>query len=274
MMSMNPEPGNDRRRAVLVLVLVSVIGLVLVAGLALLVVDGLKADPKPAPSPPGHASGTPSAASSETGNDRAREDAIAAAPMMQLPLSAAQPHSLVTETAGPAISIPAPVKGVVPGGPPMVLYPHTPEGALGQLIAIDEVAMSTLDLARVHEVYAAATLPGAVDEQQWYPAVAINTLIKRLGGTAKTPTASSRYQVSQGQIKGVLGDFAVVCVLGEFEATAASLGRAGWGDCQRMVWRDGRWWIGPGSQPTRAPSAWPGSADAVRAGWREVVRSG
>jgi hypothetical protein len=81
------------------------------------------------------------------------------------------------------------------------------------------------------------------------------------------------YRVVQGQIKGTVGpDFVVACVLGEATVSAATVGRGGAGDCQRMVWSDERWWIGPGAQPAPAPSAWPGSADAIRAGWRVVNR--
>jgi hypothetical protein len=63
----------------------------------------------------------------------------------------------------------------------------------------------------------------------------------------------------------------VACVLGEWQVTYRDTSRAGAGDCQRLVWTDGRWWIGDGDQAAYAPSAWPGSADAVRAGWRALT---
>ncbi len=261
-------------------------GLVVVlvlCGVGYLVIGAVRDDgsgPTAAPgSGPATSSPTASAAVPASGSVptdvAARQDALAAAPMLQLPASAAQPQPLVDETAGPPILIPAPTARVVPGGPPVPTgFPHTSQGALAQLVAIDEAALSTTDLDRVHEVYAWAAAPGAVPEAEWSPAYGVRTLIDHLGGRDEALRAHAVFQAAQAQIKGTVGpDFVVACVLGELTVTAASVAQAGVGDCQRMVWRDGRWWIGPGAQPAWAPSAWPGSADAVRAGWRELRRA-
>ena len=86
---------------------------------------------------------------------------------------------------------------------------------------------------------------------------------------AATDADDTTFTPVAGQVKGTIGEhFAVVCVLGEWQVTYRTTSRAGAGDCQRMVWDDGRWRIGAGTQPAFAPSAWPGSVDAVRAGWR------
>ncbi|WP_018256002.1 hypothetical protein [Salinispora mooreana] len=275
-MSAAPQaPG--RTRALLVLGVVAVMLLVLCAGVVVVIRTTMNGDgdaPRastsaPASTPDGSA---PPAGESES---QARRDEIAAEPMMQLPESAAQPQPLVADTAGPPIVVPAPTGAVVPGGPPAASgFPKTPEGALGQLAAIDEAAMSTTDMARVREVYAWAAMPGAVPEVEWSPAVGVRALISSLGGTEDARTARASYAVVQGQIKGTDGpDFAVVCVLGELTVSAATSARAGVADCQRMVWHDGRWRIGPGGQPAYPPHAWPGSADAVRGGWKELIRA-
>lgn len=207
-------------------------------------------------------------------SQEAREDELAAAPMLTLPQSASQPQPVVVATAGPPIGVPAPAVPVTPGGPPFATgFPHTPEGALGQLAAIDEAAMSTIDPNRVREVYAAAAVAGAVDVADWTPMVGVKDIIKHLGGADAAASAQVTYRVVMGQIKGTVGpDFVVACVLGHGVITAANVGRAGVGDCQRMVWVNGQWRIGPRAQPAPAPSAWPGSADSVRAGWRVVSR--
>src|SRR5207302_8602112 len=114
------------------------------------------ADPSGSPTPGA------SSAPTDSGSAQDREDALAAAPMLQLPQSAAQPQPLVTVTAGPPVVLPAPTSKIVPGGPPVATgFPHPPEGALAQLAAIDEAAMSAADMGRVHEVYVWAAMPGA-----------------------------------------------------------------------------------------------------------------
>jgi hypothetical protein len=214
-------------------------------------------------------------ANAPAGSQRDREDALAAAPMVQLPRSAPRPQPLATVNAGPPIDVPAPTGGIAPGGAPFATgFPHTPEGALGQLAAIDEAALNRIDLGWVHTVYSWAAKPGAVAETDWVPAAGVTAVIKELGGADRVAGARMTFRVVQGQLTGSVGpDFVVACVLGETTVTAAAVGRGGAGDCQRMVWSDGRWWIGPGAQPARAPSAWPGSADAVRAGWRVINRA-
>jgi hypothetical protein len=82
------------------------------------------------------------------------------------------------------------------------------------------------------------------------------------------------YHVTEGLIKGSLdgGRYAVVCVLGEL--AAGYEGRTisgGVGDCQAMRWTPDGWRISPGALAARATSAWPGSADAVKAGYRELT---
>lgn len=194
---------------------------------------------------------------------------LAAAQMLQLAPSAARPQPLVTQTAGAPIPLPAATdnSGLVPSG-----FPPTPEGALAQLAAIDSLALRDLDLDQLQRVYDWAALPGAVPFDEWTPTVAATAALTGAGTAEASADRTSTFTPVAGQIKGVVGkDFVVACVLGEWQVRYREISRAGAGDCQRMVWTQGRWWIGPGDQPAYAPSAWPGSADAVRAGWRTLT---
>jgi hypothetical protein len=196
----------------------------------------------------------------------ARQDELAERPMLRLPPSAARPQALVTAVAGAPIVLPI---GSESDGPVTSGFPETSEGALAQLAAIDAAALQDLDPERVAAVHSWAVLPGGVSLDEWTPAVAVTAARVAAGQPVETAELTSVFTPLAGQIKGTVGDsFVVACVLGEWQITYRSTSRAGVGDCQRMVWHDGRWRIGPGAQPAFAPSAWPGSGDAVRAGWR------
>ena len=63
----------------------------------------------------------------------------------------------------------------------------------------------------------------------------------------------------------------MACVLLDVRATITVEARMGYGYCEQMQWREGRWMIAPGASPAPAPSTWPGSEVSVRAGWRTLV---
>lgn len=197
---------------------------------------------------------------------RSAEDELAAAQMVQLPASAARPQALIEDTARPSITLPPPTRTeeLVPTG-----FPHTPEGAVAQLAAIDSLALRDLTPAQVRAAHRWAATPGAVPLHDWTPYVAASAALDAAGLPEGSADVASTFTPVAGLIKGSIGtDFVVACVLGEWQVTYRATSRAGAADCQRMVWSGGRWRIGPGAQPAYAPSAWPGSADAVRAGWR------
>jgi hypothetical protein len=76
-------------------------------------------------------------------------------------------------------------------------------------------------------------------------------------------------------VKGTTGDgsYTVACVLGEFVADHdGRVVTAGWGNCLPMRLVGGEWRIASGPTAALAPSAWPGSNEAVTAGWREITR--
>ena len=233
-------------------------------------------------SPTGPGTGTPSEA--ETGRvvaaapavpgvavlpPAADVDELAARPMATAAPAAALPQPIAAVETATALSIPAArdAGAALPTG-----FPHTPEGAVAQLAAIDAAAFRDLNPAAVADVHRRATLPGAVDLTQWTPNVGVTAILTAAGQPRGSAAVTATWTFTHAQVKGVLtgGDFVLACVLGELDATYRTTARAGVGDCQRMLWHDDRWRIGPGAQPAYAPSTWPGSADCVRAGWREA----
>jgi hypothetical protein len=199
----------------------------------------------------------------------ASEKALATKPMLQIAPADALPQPIAASTAGTPVTLPKATDtiGLIPTG-----YPRTPQGAVAQLAAIDALALRDLNPLNPRQAYDWAVMPGAVPFAQWTPQVGASAILTAAGAPTGSTQLTSTWTLTHAQIKGALddGNFVVACVLGEFDANYRSTVRAGVGDCQRMVWHGGRWWIGPGAQPAFAPSTWPGSADCVRAGWREV----
>ena len=70
-------------------------------------------------------------------------------------------------------------------------------------------------------------------------------------------------------------DFVIPCV--DFMATItpvnSTVTRVAVADCQRMVWRGDRWWIGAGREPASPPSIWPGSRASYEAGYQWLAVS-
>jgi hypothetical protein len=202
----------------------------------------------------------------------AAENALAARPMLAVGPADALPQLIADSGSGRPLVLPGPTNttGLVPTG-----YPRTPEGAVAQLAAIDALAFRDLNPPGPRSAYNWAALPGAVSLQAWTPQVGVSAILNAAGIPTGSAELTSTWTLTHAQVKGVLddGSFVVACVLGEFDANYQSAVRAGIGDCQRMTWQGGRWWIGPGAQPAFAPSTWPGSADCVRANWREVANA-
>ena len=278
-MSDNNSYGPDlelsrRRRAGLTLggfALIAVV--VLVALVVWLLGRGLAPDQSipAAPLPPGASVFAPAAP--DGGWDVAAETALATAPMVQFPESAAAPHALTTETAGAPLRLPAPTQTAgrtVPGG-----FPGTPEGAVAQLGALDEVGLAGGDPAGYATAYESAALPGA-------PAATMTvgyTDLQRfragagLPATGVVPNLTFEFKTVDALVKGTAdgGRYAVVCVLGQLTASINGQSvSAGSSDCQAMRYSDGDWRISPGAGAAAAPTAWPGTAEAVRAGYRAV----
>ena len=253
-------------RAWLALALIAALLLAVLSGLIYTVATVLSGGKPARVSVGSHGQTTPRAAEPSTVQ---LQDTLAAKAMTQLPASAAFPQPLAQTAAGPPIRLPAATStsGLVPTG-----FPHTPQGALAQLAAIDVRALRDLAPVQVARVHQWATVPGADALREWTPFVAASAARAASGLTDGSAALESTFTPVAGQIKGTVGaDFVVACVLGEWQVTYRATSRAGAADCQRRVWSRGRWRIGAGDQPAYAPSAWPGSADAVRAGWRRLA---
>jgi hypothetical protein len=205
-------------------------------------------------------------------------DRIAAAPMLRVEASDALPAPPAAALA-PAIGVPAATTigpaGVASG------FPRTPGGALGQLAAIDVAVLETMSIAAADAVYGAWAMPGGVGVDRWQVTGSVRAFLGAAGmGPEKDLTAVIRMTSVGGIVKGGDGpDWVVVCVLFDVRVSYVGQGRVGYGDCQRMQWTPdprrvqgrpavgGRWMIAPGAAPARAPSVWPGSDLAARAGW-------
>ncbi len=215
-----------------------------------------------------------SAATAGGGRDavQAAGDAVANRPMPRVEAAAARPGPVSTRDPGPPIVLPKPTR-TGPAGVPAG-FPRTPEGALAQLAAIDVAAMSSGSLPAAREVIRAWALPGGPSAQSWSGVQALAGFLDaaHLSGGG-SPQLALVVTPLMGLVKGTVGtDFAVPCVDFEFDATVAQTARVAAADCQRMVWSDGRWQVGPGAEPADAPSVWPDTDLAVRVGYRDLRR--
>lgn len=260
-------PGDDPRRRGRVGL--SLGALVILALAVVLVATAVLAGHHAAPPPP--APVNPPAP--DTGWDVAAETALAAAAMLALPESAALPHALSADSAGPPITLPKPTQTAgrwAPGG-----FAPTPEGALAQLAALTVAGLAGADPQTYAGAYRSIALPGAPDPQR----ARLTTDLQRFRARAGLPETGAVAQLSvdyrpvEGQIKGTTDDgrYVVACVLGELTIGADGQSVSGGaGDCQALRYVGGNWGISPGAPAAPAPLAWPGSAEAAAAGYREL----
>ena len=254
-----------RGRLLAGVVAVAVIAVVLVAGLTSFVVSAVSSGSSPAGRGGGHTA---------TGADR--RDVIAAAAMVAVGAEEARGG---TPAAGEVSSfaVPAP-QGV---GPAEVAtgFPASPGGAVGQLAAIVTAATQRMSVAEATRIYRGWALPGGVGPADWSMTVNVQAFWGTAGRSqGQQAPGSAPVRVSAtpvaAQVKGTDGsDWVLACVLIDVRALLTQWARIGYGQCERMQW-DGssrRWMIGPGAAPAQAPSTWPGTEAAVRAGWRTWV---
>jgi len=198
----------------------------------------------------------------------AHRDAIAAEQMLTVPETAAFPAETSTAMA-PVIKVPAGT-GVI--GPAFVMtgYPHTPEGAIGQLAQIDLAVLQSMSLTAAEEVYNTWALPGGVRAEDWWITASVRAFLTSTGmGEVKDPGASVSLEPAAALVKGTDGpDWTTVCVLMKVSATYKSEGQIAFAHCERMQWVGGRWMVAPGTPPAPAPATWPGTQLAHEAGWR------
>lgn len=269
------EPATDlqrRSRAAFGLTALTLLALTGVACVAALVLShGLTADQRPILSPP---AGLGTALDAERGWDVEAENRLATQPMAALPAQAAQPQQMTTETAGAPLSLPS--AGAVIGQWIPGRFPATSEGALAQLRALDEAALQGGDPATYARGYRNLSLPGAPAPQATglYSLLASMRSSATLAPDGPVSDLNIHYQATHGQIKGTTdgGLYVVACVLGQLSVDyRGQTVTAGVGDCEALRRDKDEWRISPGVLPAPAPSAWPGSRDAVSAGYRELM---
>jgi len=257
--------------------------MLLLTGLVLVVIDAVgtstSSTPEPAsstpgaPQPDGSKMVGPSVFGDGTGaGEVAARDQLAAHRMPAVPESASHPAPVSLTDPGPPIVLP-PSTHTGPAGVPSG-YPHTPEGALAQLAAIDQTALSSGSLVVVRAVIADWALPGGPTTSSWSGVQAMARLLTAAGlSGGGSPQLAIVATPLMGLVKGTVGtDYAIPCINLELDVTLTSTARGAVADCQRMVWQAGRWWIGPGPEPALAPSVWPDSDLAVKVGYRDLRR--
>lgn len=207
---------------------------------------------------------------------RQRRDAIAAAPMLVVPPSAAHPPADMDGFSEPRASmrrlpsIEIPAGDGVPG-PALVMsgFPHTPQGAIAQLAQLDVAVLQSMSLATAREVHDAWALPGAASSEQWWITASVRAFLDAASMPgAKDPAVWVQVEPAAAMVKGTDGpDWSTVCVLLRVSASYRSQGEVAFGHCERMQWVSGRWMIAPGAPPAGAPSTWPDTDLAMQAGW-------
>lgn len=266
-----------RQRLLTILAAGLVAGLLLLAGLGFAAYYALSpAGPAPTSAAPAAAglvaaAGTEPAAGAARG--QARRDRIAATPMLR-----AGPRDARAGTpaaiAGPTIAIPAAGR-TGPAGIPTG-FPRTPAGAIGQLAAIETAVLQGMSIPQANRIHQAWAMPGGPGVAAWPMTANVQAFLAAAGqGQAKDPGVAVTATPVAGQVKGADGPgWVLACVLLDVRAVIAAESRIAYGHCERMEWaggEHGRWMIGPGPGPAKAPSTWPGTDLAFKAGWRTWV---
>jgi len=220
--------------------------------------------------------GSPSNSGAGSDSAQSAQDRLADKQLPDAPLEAAQPGSLSSGETG-TLEMPAPLEvgevGVATG------FPHTPEGALAQLAAIDTAALSSASVRVAQDVITQWAAPGGPTAESWSGVQGVTALLESAGMSSDAQNSITiGVEPKMGFIKGTVGDdFVIPCI--DFIITATTAAgqpqQVAGADCQRMVWQNGRWVIGPGDEPAPAPSLWPGSQASFDADyqWLEVPQS-
>lgn len=214
--------------------------------------------------------------------DWAGEASLATRPMLVLPAESAAPEPLSLHPAPGALRVPVPSGDLagVPAG-----FPATPAGTVAALAAMTTQGLRGADPQTYVRAYRALSLPGSPPAESARLVHLLSSIRSSAGIPPIGPVAglTMGWQPEEGLVKGVLdgGRYVVACVLGQF--TADYQGRLvtyGVGDCQALRWTlsdpatgaTGQWLISPGPGAATATDAWPGSQDAVNAGYQALQR--
>lgn len=260
-----PSEPWGRNRLLLMLFAATTVAGLLVAGLGMVIWSALAA-----PGQPAVTAGSQGAAT-VAGSVR---DRIAAAPMANLdPGAAFSPDPVTTSTS--ELRVPIAQIDLGPADVPTG-FPHTAEGAVGQLAAIEKAVLESMSLPVTRDIHTAWVQPGGPSAEEWELTRNVESFLAaaRQGGVEKDLTTLVSATPVAGLVKGSDGpDWSVVCVLMDVQAVIRTESRMGYGFCSRMAWNAGeqRWLVASGAEPARAPSAWPGSRAAAEAGWQTWI---
>lgn len=199
----------------------------------------------------------------------ARRDAIAASSLPDIPRDARWPHAPAA-VPPPGIAIPMSTST----GPADVSsgFPRTPEGALGQLAAIEVRVLEAMSIPVLDQVHSAWVAPGGPQLAAWEMSANVQAFLGAV--PHETPdriddTTTVTVVPVGAQVKGTDGpDWVLACVMVEVRATVAADARMAYGHCARMAWVNDRWLIGPGVPPAAVDGAWPGTQAFIDAGWK------
>lgn len=263
-----PGEGWSRRKLLAMVAAVTVSTLTVVTGLGYAVHAAISsaADPPPADD------SAAVALAEQLPSGTARRDAIAAAPMLTVSRADSRAGTPATGTAA-TISVPAATTlgpGDVPTG-----FPHSGQGAVGQLAAITATVLQGMSMDVARSVHQQWTAPGAVPFEDWELTANVQAFLASAAGSHVDDPWTSVVTTPVGaQVKGTDGDdWVLACVLLDVTVSVVTQVQAAYGHCERMQWDTDRWVIGPGTSPAPAPSTWPGTDLAIAAGWRTWVSS-
>ena len=259
-----------RRRLVRTLVVVAMAALLLLGGLVYAVYSAVASTRTTTAAPAAAAQ-----AAAQLPPGPARRDAIAAAAMLAVPPEASRSG---TPSARQRLTLTLPPAGKVGPADVPTGFPQTPEGAIGQLAAIETTVLQGMSIDRAHQVHAAWSTTNAVPVEAWELTGNIQAFLSSGAGQyADSIHAAVVATPIAAQVKGVdEADWVLACVLLDVKAQISTQARIAYGHCERMQWTTqdgGRWVIGDGPAPARAPSTWPGTDLAGQAGWKTLTSS-
>ena len=265
----DPVAVWGRAKVLALLMAGALAGLLLLVGLGLALFYAVDPPARAAES----GSGSPARATTRPGDPgsarRAHRDTLAADPMPTAPADAAQPSVLSARDPGFILLPRATIVG--PAGVPAG-FAHTPAGALAQLAGIDTTALDSASLGVARAVIDHWAAVGGPNGATWSGVRALADFLSAAGlSSGKAPGLALSATPLMGLVKASDGgDWVVVCVDFEVDASLARTARVAVADCARMAWAGDRWVIGPGAEPAPAPSMWPGTQTAIDAGYKEL----
>lgn len=256
-----PAPAQPWSHTKLLAVLVAIVlvGVGLLVGFVLAIHSVI--------SKPDAGSGSSTPSRSLPTDETERRDQLAAEPMLEVS-GTDSTQGVPAATPGPMITVPgSSVIGAakVPSG-----FPHTPQGAIGQLAAIEVAVLTEMSIPRTNEIYQAWANEGAPTVDQWRMTRHVQAFLAaaKMGQVMDPGTKVTATPVA-AQTKSSDGpDWTIACVLLDVRAVATAEARMAFGYCERMQWDGSRWVIASGTPPADAPSTWPGTELAFQAGWR------